>query len=76
MRSSFTYAVHVNLLNGDHIEEYLTGLTIEARPWTSDDQAQWPQADRQLTADQILLVDRTDGHTYAIACSEAVEQGV
>ena len=72
----FTYAQQVDPLNGLYSAECKTGIEGEFRQWGPSDSEEFPQADRQLTADQCLVVDRQSGSVYAVDLTEAINSGM
>lgn len=67
-------ATRINLLNGQSIETAdIDVLPATHRAWNVDDMEQFPQAEKSLAADIMIVVDRRDGSAWAISCDDAAE---
>lgn len=73
----FSYARQINLLNGQCRIEHPSGIECpRARCWAPSDVKQFPQAEKQLSADEVLVVDKDNGHVFAVSANEAQANGV
>jgi len=70
-----TFATRIHAGTGQEIEDYPRGLTVHnARPWSAADEAEFPQATRQVGAGFVAVV--AEGAVYAIDRTEAKRAGL
>ena len=73
----FSYALQIQPRNGQQIDEYPHGLEIARyRLWDGGDSDRFAQAERQVSAGNLLIVDRDDDLVYEVDHAEAVEPEV
>lgn len=66
-------ATRIQILNGQQIETASNLLVSKQthRAWNLNDMDEFPQAEKQLAADELLIVDRRDGSVWAISANDA-----
>lgn len=74
--AKFSYAIGVMPQNGQIIHEFPDGMSGKFRAWLPEYERLYPKARRQLSDDDILVIDDATSLHYAVDLQEALEQGL
>lgn len=70
MTTKFSFAAQIQPRTGDRLTEHVDGVTIDALEWTTLDRRRYPRADRQISAEFTLVIDRETHLVYEVPREE------